>query len=249
MIERLQNLNNLPFDNAVQSLKLKIGDCQAHYLKAGNGPPVVLLHGGASDSRDWLGIMAALNPSYTIYAPDLAGYGLSDRDDNGYYLSDFIEFTMEFIRTLGLDSHILVGHSIGGRVGLEIALRHPEMVSKLVLIDTVGFCKLSFLGGFLGAVAWGVRNLLRRPQPYPRFLKQKGEDRNWRCLDELPSLNVPTLIVWNSRDPYYPVSGALKAKELIPEARLEIFQGFGHAPHIQNGESFKNLLLGFLNHE
>jgi pimeloyl-ACP methyl ester carboxylesterase len=121
--------------SVIQSLNLKIGERKAHYLKAGSGCPVVLLHGGASDSRDWTETMPALSQSYSLYAPDMLGYGLTDRDKPGYYLSEFVDFTFDFIQTLGLDSVALVGHSIGGRVCLEIALQHPEKVRRLVLID------------------------------------------------------------------------------------------------------------------
>ena len=195
--------------------------------------------------------MTALSQSYTLYAPDMLGYGLSDRDKTSYYLSEFVDFTLGFIQALGLDSAALalVGHSIGGRVCLEIALQHPEKVRRLVLIDTVGFARLARWGTFLGAAAWAIREALGRQQPYPRFLKKDGEDKDWRCLDRLTTLKVPTLVIWNSRDPYYPLREAIQAKQLIPEVRFEIFPGYGHAPHVKNRDYFNNLLLSYLNHD
>lgn len=231
----------------VEQLSLDIDGHRIHCLKAGSGRPVLLMHGGASDSRDWAETMQALAHSYTCYAPDMIGYGRSDKEKGGYRLSDFVRTTQGLIQRLNLSSITLVGHSLGGRVCLEIAFRHPELIHGLVLVDTVGFAKLAWWGGFLGAAAWAIRRALRRPQPYPRFLVEDGEDKDWRCLDRLPSLSVPTLLVWNSRDPYYSVSAALQAKELIPQAHLEIYPRYGHAPHKQNRESFNRLLLGFLN--
>jgi len=238
-------------NSGIESLKLKIGKRQAHYLKAGSGPPVVLIHGGASDSNDWAETMTALSQSYSLYALDMLGYGLSDRDKTSYYLSEFVDFTLGFIQTLGLDSAALalVGHSLGGRICLEIALQHPEKVRRLVLIDTVGFARLARWGTFLGAAAWAIREALGRRQPYPRFLKKDGEDKDWRCLDKLTTLKVPTLVIWNSRDPYYPLREAIQAKQLIPEVRFEIFPGYGHAPHVKNRDYFNNLLLSYLNHD
>lgn len=238
-------------NSSIESLELKIGKRQAHYLKAGSGPPVVLIHGGASDSNDWAETMPALSQSYSLYALDMLGYGLSDRDKTSYYLSEFVDFTLGFIQTLGLDSAALalVGHSLGGRICLEIALQHPEKVRRLVLIDTVGFARLARWGTFLGAAAWAIREALGRRQPYPRFLKKDGEDKDWRCLDKLTTLKVPTLVIWNSRDPYYPLREAIQAKQLIPEVRFEIFPGYGHAPHVKNRDYFNNLLLSYLNHD
>lgn len=220
-----------------------------HYLKAGIGSPVVLLHGGASDSKDWVETMTALSQSYTFYAPDMLGYGLSDRDKPGYYLSEFVDFTFDFIQKLALDSIALVGHSLGGRVCLEIALKHPEKVRRLVLIDTVGFARLARWGTFLGAAAYFIRRALGRQQPYPRFLIKDGEDKDWRCLDKLTTLKVPTLVIWSSRDPYYPLKEAIRAKHLIPGVHFEVFQGYGHAPHAKNRDQFNNLLLSHLDHD
>ncbi len=230
----------------VHSLKLRVNGVGAHYLRAGSGPPVVLLHGGASDATDWLATMGALASRYSLYAPDLIGYGRSDHVKSVYHLRDFVDFTRGFIEELGLDSPVLVGHSLGGRVCLEIALRYPEMVSKLVLINTVGFCRITRLGSWVGSLLWWLRKLLRRPQPFPSLMPGEGEDEHWLCLEQLPHLHKPTLIVWKRYDLYLPLASALRAKGLIPGARLAVLPGFGHAPHRENRGVFHNLLLSFL---
>jgi len=244
------DMENEVKQDTIESLNLEIVSHNVHYLKAGSGAPVVLLHGGASDSRDWVDTMAILSHRFSVYAPDIIGYGLSDRNKEGYYLSDFTEFIKGFIDTLGLDSPVLVGHSLGGRLCLEVALRHPEKVRKLVLVDASGLGKVSRWGNFLFTFFWALRKVLRQPQPYPKFLAKEGEDLNWLCLDELPGIKVPTLIVWKRYDPYLPLALARRARELIPGARLVVVPGYGHAPHKQGNykESFNCLLLDFLDH-
>ena len=233
--------------NGVETLTLKVGDDNIFLRKAGKGPPVLLLHGGACDSADWVETMVPLSGSYTFYAPDLVGYGQSDRNRDGYYLSDFTDSTKGLIEALGLDSPlVIVGHSLGGRVALDIALNHPDKVRKLALIDTTGFSRLARWGSFLGTMAYLIRRLLGRPQPYPRFMMEDGAVPDWVCLDRLPELKMPTLILWNRRDPYYTVKGALRAKELMPQAQLEIMPRYGHAPHRTERDSFNKLLAAFL---
>jgi len=233
--------------NGVETLTLKVGDDNIFLRKAGEGPPVLLLHGGACDSADWVETMVPLSGSYTFYAPDLVGYGQSDRNRDGYYLSDFTDSTKGLIEALGLDSPlVIVGHSLGGRVALDIALNHPDKVRKLALIDTTGFSRLARWGSFLGTMAYLIRRLLGRPQPYPRFMMEDGAVPDWVCLDRLPELKMPTLILWNRRDPYYTVKGALRAKELMPQAQLEIMPRYGHAPHRTERDSFNKLLAAFL---
>jgi pimeloyl-ACP methyl ester carboxylesterase len=233
--------------NGVETLTLKVGDDSIFLRKAGEGPPVLLLHGGACDSADWVETMVPLSGSYTFYAPDLVGYGQSDRNRDGYYLSDFTDSTKGLIEALGLDSPlVIVGHSLGGRVALDIALNHPDKVRKLALIDTTGFSRLARWGSFLGTMAYLIRRLPGRPQPYPRFMMENGAVPDWVCLDRLPELKMPILILWNRRDPYYTVKGALRAKELMPQAQLEIMPRYGHAPHRTERDSFNKLLAAFL---
>ncbi len=233
----------------IESLHLDIKGQRAHYLKAGSGLPVVLLHGGASDCRDWLGTMAALSHRFTLYAPDLIGFGRSEKNEAGYYLSDFIEFTEEFVKKLGLENPDMVGHSFGGRVGAGVAVRDRVKIRRLVLIDTSGLGKVTGFGNALFTGFWALRKLLGRPQPFPRFLAKDGEDYNWVGDEELRSLQPSTLLIWKRHDPYFPVSLARRAVKLIPGARLEVLPGFGHAPARQNINAFTRVLLDFLSRE
>lgn len=233
----------------IEGLTLNVNGHRTHYLKSGGGPPVVLVHGGASDSRDWLDTMASLAHRYTLYAPDLIGFGQSDKNEDGYYLSDFSDFLLEFIGTLQLEKPALVGHSFGARVCLDVARLHQEQVRKLTLIDASGLGKISTLGNALFTIFWALRKLLRRPQPYPRFLAKEGEDYSWAGSETLQNLRMPTLLVWKRIDPYLPLSIARRAEKLIPEARLEVLPGYGHAPHQQNSQAFNRLLLDFLSGE
>ncbi len=235
-------------DSTVGSLNVKVNGAQAHYLRAGSGRPVVLLHGGASDSRDWVDVIANLSPYYSLYAPDMLGYGLSDRTKGSYYLSDFTNFMLGFIEVLGLDSPVLVGHSMGGKVCLEIALSYPGRISGLVLIDTSGFGEVALFGDLLLTAFGMMRRVMKRPEPYPRYLTKKNDDFNQIYLERLPNLRVPVLIVWKRCDPYFPVSLAFKAKERLPQANLVVISGYGHAPHMQDVDSFCSHLKAFLNH-
>jgi pimeloyl-ACP methyl ester carboxylesterase len=185
----------------------------------------------------------------TFYAPDLPGFGKNERNEAGYYLSDFIEFVEEFVKALGLDNPDIVGHSFGARVGAGVATRGKVKVRRLVLVDAAGFGKVTRFGSSLMTVFWALRQVVRRPQPYPKFLSKEGEDIYWLCLEDLPSLKTPTLLIWKQHDPYMPISLAHKALKLIPGATLEIIPGYGHAPNKQNSEAFNRLLLDFLGRE
>jgi pimeloyl-ACP methyl ester carboxylesterase len=242
--------NNHYIQARIESLRLEVNGRRTHYLKAGSGPPVVLVHGGASDSRDWINTMDFLSGRFTLYAPDLIGFGQSERDEKGYYLSDFSDFLLGFIDSLRIQSPVLVGHSFGARVCLDIARLHQEKVRKLILIDASGLGKISALGNALFTFFWALRKLLRRPQPFPRFLAKEGDDYNWVGSEELRSLKMPTLLIWKRFDPYMSLSRARRAEGLIPGAKLAVVNGYGHAPHQQkNHEAFNRILLDFLDHD
>ncbi len=234
-------------DNNIESLEIKVKGRRVHYLKAGKGKPVVLVHGGASDSREWRPVMEKYSDRYTFYAPDLPGFGKSDRDPKGYYLADFSDFLIGFIDLLKLEKPALVAHSLGGRTAMDVALQRPEDISKLILIDSSGLGEMSPFGAVLFYFFLYLRDILRKPQPFPKFLVKEGDNWNEIGDEGLKNIKVPTLLIWKRTDPYLSVRQAKHAQKLIPGAKLEIIKGYGHAPHQQEDKSeFFRLMEEFL---
>ncbi|HSM54849.1 MAG TPA: 2-succinyl-6-hydroxy-2,4-cyclohexadiene-1-carboxylate synthase [Candidatus Sulfomarinibacteraceae bacterium] len=108
-----------------------------HYRVAGNGPPLLLLHGFTGSSNNWAGLMDALGSEYTLIALDLPGHGRTmDRDplpDEAYTMPAVARDIAALLEHLGLASVHLLGYSMGGRLALYLALKHPERWSTLIL--------------------------------------------------------------------------------------------------------------------
>ncbi|SEO86976.1 Pimeloyl-ACP methyl ester carboxylesterase [Halogranum amylolyticum] len=130
-----------------------VGDHDVFYHVAGDGPPVVLLHGGGWDAAalSWRETVPALAETHTVYAPDLPGYGGSDPLGETPTTSSYGAFVVDFLDAIGVDAAALVGLSLGGSVALDVALSRPERVSRLVLVDSYGLGG-TVPGGSLGAL-------------------------------------------------------------------------------------------------
>ena len=231
----------------IESLRAEVNGRRVHYLKAGKGAPVVLVHGGASGADEWTRTMLRGGGRYSFYAPDLPGFGESDRDEKGYYLDDFSDFLAGFIDCLGLEKPALVGHSFGARICLDTVGRPDCRASKLVLVDASGLGKMSPFGGVLFYFFKGLRAVMGQPQPFPRFLSSEGTDWDYVGDAALKNIRIPTLLIWKRTDPYVSISLARRAARMIPGAELAVIGGYGHAPHQQNdNEPFNRLLLDFL---
>lgn len=112
-----------------------------HYVQAGDGgAPVILLHGGGTDSASlsWGHLIGALSTNYQVYALDWPGYGESDRPAVEHTLTLYISVLENFIRALSIHQPSLVGISMGGAAALGFTLTYPESVEKLVLVDSYG---------------------------------------------------------------------------------------------------------------
>lgn len=114
------------------------GDVTLHYEDEGLGRPVLLIHGHTSDRRTWDPVVTALlDADLRVLRPDLRGHGKSTRPDFGYHVSHHASDMAAVIKTAGIDTAMVVGHSIGGAVALEMALTMTNRVDGLVLISPV----------------------------------------------------------------------------------------------------------------
>lgn len=108
-----------------------------HYLDAGEGAPVSLLHGFPETSYGWRHQIPALAKKYRVIAPDLRGYGETEKHFVGYDERNMAKDIRDLIRALNIDKVALVGHDRGARVATRFAKDHPEAVDRLVVMDNV----------------------------------------------------------------------------------------------------------------
>lgn len=125
----------------VREADVRVLGRRMHYLTAGEGgPPVVLLHGGIVDAArvSWGAAIEPLAAGGTVLAPDLPGYGRSELPDGPLPLEVHVDAVEAFLDELGLDEPVVAGLSMGGGVGLGLALRDPARVGHLVALDAYG---------------------------------------------------------------------------------------------------------------
>lgn len=120
----------------ISSHYAKVNGIKLHYLEAGKGPFVILLHGWPETSFAWRNTIDVLaNNHYRVVAPDLRGLGLSERTKDGYEKKTIAADIKALVDYLGEKQAVVIGHDMGGKVAYIMAYQYPKSVSKLVLVD------------------------------------------------------------------------------------------------------------------
>lgn len=109
-----------------------------HYVDAGQGDPVVFIHGLLGSHRDWGRLVSELSAEHRVLAPDLVGHGASEKPVGDYSLGAHAATLRDLLDHLGIDAVTLVGHSLGGGIALQFAYLFPERVQRLVLVSSGG---------------------------------------------------------------------------------------------------------------
>jgi pimeloyl-ACP methyl ester carboxylesterase len=118
-----------------QSQFAEVNGVKLHYLIAGEGDPVLLLHGFAESSHMWLPLIAKLAGKHTVIAPDLRGFGRSSTPADGYTKAAMAQDIHALVKSLNHDRIRLVGHDIGLMVAYAYAAQYPSEVDRLVLME------------------------------------------------------------------------------------------------------------------
>ncbi len=121
--------------SAIHSHFASVNDLRLHYLIAGTGPPVFLLHGYAETSHMWRPLMPKLADTHTVVAPDLRGAGQSSTPAAGYTKAEMAQDVHALARKLGYNHIRIVGHDIGLMVAYAYAAQYPKEVDRIALMD------------------------------------------------------------------------------------------------------------------
>lgn len=242
-----------------------------HYRTSGSGSQTMLfLHGNFASSLWWEKVMVQMPPAWRAVAPDMRGFGQSDKPPAGYTVDQLAEDVSSLVGKLELNDFVLVGHSLGGAVALSFTLDHQERVRALVLLDPVPAGGLRFDEEILRGLS-GIQNsraalgagmkisaptapeddffsrlvdeaLIATPQAFHEILASVTK---FDVVDRLPQLRVPVLCVMGELDALIPRADVIKMQTRIPNCRVEIMGGVGHSPQVEAPRDFLQLLLGF----
>jgi pimeloyl-ACP methyl ester carboxylesterase len=256
----------------MQSLVLMLAGRKVHFWKGGSGPALLLLHAAWGDAEmSWSRVWDQLAQSHTVIAPDLPGFGQSEKLSVPT-LSGMAAMLKELLEALHLNRAMVVGNSFGAGVAIKFENDHPKMVSKLVLVDG-GYMPIipGFLRTFLSlpGVNQGFRALIRsvtfsrktlkrsfaKPSKLPAGFLEKIEqttmaysrisfDTIMNHSSPLTKPTVPTLLVWGAEDGLATLKQADALQKWIPKARLITIDNAGHMPQVEKPEEFVAAMMG-----
>ncbi|MET0146348.1 MAG: alpha/beta fold hydrolase [Ilumatobacteraceae bacterium] len=216
-----------------------------HHDVTGTGPVVLFSHGFQGSSRMWTPTVAAMAADHTAITWDILGHGRSASPDDpaAYSRAGTLDAMRGLLAGAGAGRAVLVGHSLGGYLSLDLAITEPQLVGALVLVDSgPGFRSATARAGWnqfaedsAQTAGPGIANAARG------ILRQD----DGHVIDALESITVPVLVVVGALDDVFlPAADYMAAR--IPGASRVVIDGAGHAPPVSHPAEFVAVLSPFL---
>lgn len=234
----------------------EVNGIKLYFASYGAGPPVILLHGGAGNGDHWAFQLEALAAKYRVIVVDARGHGRSTRDAKPISYELMADDLLALMDKLQLEKATLVGWSDGGIIALDLALRHPERVSKLVAsgvnFDLAGTQK----GGnspafatYFARCAADYAKLSPTPTDYKGLtaaLRPMWRTQPTYKKDQLAGIKVPTLILDGAHDEIIRQEHLKEMSKLISGSRLVFIPDASHFALFQQPAAFNRALIEFL---
>lgn len=236
------------------------------FLDEGEGQTMMLLHGLFGALSNWEDVVTRFSSQYRVVIPMLPIYEMPIKDAGLEGLRKFVE---EFVAEMSLNQMIIMGNSLGGHVGLLYTLSNPGKVSRLVLTGSSGLFENAMGGSYprrgsyeyikervaytffdpLVASKELIDEVFETTKSIPKCMRivaiAKSAQRN-NLANDLPKIQVPTLLVWGLNDTITPPMVAHEFNRLIPHADLKFIDRCCHAPMMEHPDRFNELVADFL---
>jgi pimeloyl-ACP methyl ester carboxylesterase len=255
--------------------RTRILDLDVYHEAQGTGETVLLIHGLGSSTEDWEPQVAALSPRFSVVTYDVRGHGRSGKPAGAYSVQQFAADAAALVEALHLGPVHVVGLSMGGMIGFQLAVDRPELVRSLVIVnsgpemvlrrwrDRLGIVQRRMIIRVMGMRAWGSvladRLLPKREHAELRTLFVDRWARNdkgaylralralvgWTVTARLPGITCPVLVVSADQD-YTPVAWKEQYTALMPRARLAVITDSRHMMPLERPAEFNAVLIPFL---
>lgn len=242
-------------------MQLEVNGIELHWEEAGEGEPLLWLHGALGCGADWRYIFDGPPPGYRVIAPDLRGHGSSTNPGGGFAFRRCARDVEALLRHLQLPRVKAIGLSGGGIVLLHMATAAPSSIEAMVLVSTPPYfperartIQRQFSPAMIGEeelARMRARHTRGEAQLEALFEMARGFADSYEDVSFTPphlgTITARTLIVFGDRDPFYPVSLACEMHEAIPGSNLWVIPGGGHSPvFLDAAPAFRQQACGFL---
>ena len=240
-----------------------------NYEIQGEGSPVLLLHGWGGSIESFSPVANyLLKQGKKVISIDFPGHGKSGEPPEPWSVREYTAMTAKFIEQLGIMPCDIIAHSFGGRVAILLASTMPQLVKKLVLVDSAGLRQKRTLRYYYKIYVYKICKKLVKSPLLNRVLRlderQKGAgSSDYRVLSGvmrgtfvkvvnqdlqsyLSAIKAPTLLIWGSEDKDTPLWMGKKMEAEISDAGLVIFQNAGHFSYLDGFGRFCKILTSFL---
>ncbi|MGH9934563.1 MAG: alpha/beta fold hydrolase [Nitrososphaerales archaeon] len=256
---------------------VKIDGYSIRYLEDGSSRTkhVLLLHGLGASAERWSKIMPIFAKHFHVVAPDIIGFGYSDKPEVSYTIPFFLDFVKDFTHAFDMENLTLIGASLGGQIAAEFAIASKKMIENLVLVTPAGVMKepTPVLNYYIAAAMYPTfdnakkafrqmagdpkavdevyaRDFVNRMQlpnaKYAFMSSIMGSKGTPNLSARLEEIDAPTLIVWGEKDALIPVRYARRFQKEVKGSQLAIIKNSGHTPYFERPEAFSDTVLEFL---
>lgn len=258
--------------------KIMVNSIEINYEDIGQGQTLVLLHGLGSTIKDWDFQIPVLSEKFRLIIPDFRGHGESGINNDDFGVEFLTEDVFQLLQKLAIDKASFVGFSMGGAVAFQMAVSHPDLVDKLIIVNSgPDFNKMGKIGTELlenrthFLKTKGLRELAKEisknmfPDPQQQKLQEEFEERcgknnpevyyktfatlmDWGLGDKLETIPHKTLVVGSDMD-YMPVSYKEGYASRMLNANVAVISDSRHGVVMDQYEAFNKVVLNFLENE
>jgi pimeloyl-ACP methyl ester carboxylesterase len=261
--------------NAQTSKEVLVFGQKIHYVEAGSGPTLILLHGLGGSTQVWQFNIAPLAEKYHVIVPDQIGFGKSDKPLVTYRIRTYVDFLDQFCKQLKIERATLIGNSMGGWIATMFTAAFPDRVDKLVLVDAAGYAPPKDLDtrtffGLNPTTREGMKILAGKVFYNKAFLTDAAIDqaiaarlaagdgytinsitesiiRGEDFLDDIAkTVKRPTLIVWGRQDGLVSLAEGERFNKDIAGSKMVVIDQCGHVPNVEKPGEFNAAVLKFL---
>lgn len=235
----------------------KVNGIDMYYAVFGAGDPVLLIHGGLGNADIWASQVAELSKTHKVIVADSRGHGRSTRDAQPFGYDLMASDYLALLDHLKIDKTALVGWSDGGIIGLDIAMNHPERLTRLyaqaanVSTDGVdpGVETNKTFGAYIERSGRDYARMSKTPDQYNAFVEQISHmwasQPNW-SKEQLAKITVPTAIVAGDHDEAIKREHTEYMASVIPGAKLIILPNASHFAMLQAPGEYTKSVLDFI---